>query len=366
MRSNEPSFSVVAATRPSRVKSREVGSVGSRHTVNRTSRVASSDDAFSEKSRLFRSPNRSVRRAPWRQRCTRSARRTPRCARRTPRFAPMPARPVGFVAARAGRLGRFPAPRFADVGERGRRRRAERRGPRAIRQAHLSARLRRGEAGVPRARARAHRGRGRSRLARVPVPRRRGRRVPHPRGRRRRGAEQPAPANRARRRARAGASKALSAATAIAALNPRTNVRTHLEGVTQKNALALVKDADVVLDCTDNPRARYLLSDACASLKKPLVSAAAVGTEGQLTVYVSDRAETARHVRHVRATNASDTEPIPDPDDATNATTPDRLLPCYRCVFPTPPRRATSGTARRAGFWVPSRASWGRSRRSKL
>ena len=163
--------------------------------------------------------------------------------------------------------------------------------------------------------------------------------------------------------ARAGASKALSAATAIAALNPRTNVRTHLEGVTQ-NALALVKDADVV-DCTDNPRARYLLSDACASLKKPLAPAAAVGTEGQLTVYVSDRAETARHVRrscYQRVGYRTD----PDPDDATNATTPDRLLPCYRCVFPTPPRRATSGTARRAGFWVPSRASWGRSRRSKL
>lgn len=153
--------------------------------------------------------------------------------------------------------------------------------------------------------------------------------------------------------ARAGASKALSAATAIAALNPRTNVRTHLEGVTQKNALALVKDADVVLDCTDNPRARYLLSDACASLKKPLVSAAAVGTEGQLTVYVSDRAETARHVRHVRATNASDTEPIPDPDDATNATTPDRLLPCYRCVFPTPPASRDVGNCATRGVLGP-------------
>jgi adenylyltransferase/sulfurtransferase len=108
--------------------------------------------------------------------------------------------------------------------------------------------------------------------------------------------------------ARAGASKALSAATAIAALNPNTMVKTHLEGVTPQNALALVKDADVVLDCTDNPRARYLLSDACASLSKPLVSAAAVGTEGQLTVYVSDRAETC----YESDTDASDTEPIPD------------------------------------------------------
>ncbi len=157
--------------------------------------------------------------------------------------------------------------------------------------------------------------------------------------------------------ARAGASKALSAATAIAALNPNTMVKTHLEGVTPKNVLALVKDADVVLDCTDNPHARYLLSDACASLSKPLVSAAAVGTEGQLTVYVSDRAETC----HESDTNASDTEPIPDlrsktpPDDATKPLKPrlPKRLPCYRCVFPTPPASRDVGNCATRGVLGP-------------
>ena len=154
--------------------------------------------------------------------------------------------------------------------------------------------------------------------------------------------------------ARAGASKALSAATAIAALNPNTMVKTHLEGVTPKNVLALVKDADVVLDCTDNPHARYLLSDACASLSKPLVSAAAVGTEGQLTVYVSDRAETC----HESDTDASDTEPIPDlrsktpPDDATKPY-PKKRLPCYRCVFPTPPASRDVGNCATRGVLGP-------------
>ena len=158
--------------------------------------------------------------------------------------------------------------------------------------------------------------------------------------------------------ARAGASKALSAATAIAALNPNTMVKTHLEGVTPQNALALVKDADVVLDCTDNPRARYLLSDACASLSKPLVSAAAVGTEGQLTVYVSDRAETC----YESDTDASDTEPSPDlrsktpPDDATKPLKPSTLpkrLPCYRCVFPTPPASRDVGNCATRGVLGP-------------
>ena len=138
--------------------------------------------------------------------------------------------------------------------------------------------------------------------------------------------------------ARRGASKALSAATSIAALNPSCQLTTHTEGVTPANALALVRDADVVLDCTDNVQTRYLLSDACASAGKPLVSAAAVGTEGQLTVYVRDRATTA-----VRDAGAG---LEPDARDA-------RELPCYRCVFPTPPAARDRGNCARSGVLGP-------------
>ena len=204
---------------------------------------------FSEKSRLFGlRDTRSVRRAPWRQRCTRCARRS-RAARGERRASHRCRRaPVGFVAARAGRLGRFPHPDARWTWESARRRRrAERRGPRAIRQAR--SRLRRGEAGkVPRARARSSwawavsaRPRPRTSPPRASGP-------AHPRGRRRRGAEQPAPASRRARWPRPGGitSKALSAATAIAALNPRTNVRTHLEGVTEKRAGARQRRHHVV------------------------------------------------------------------------------------------------------------------------
>ena len=62
-------------------------------------------------------------------------------------------------------------------------------------------------------------------------------------------------------------------------------VEVHKEAITPKNALPLVSQYDVVLDCTDNAPTRYLISDACVVAGKPLVSGAAIGTDGQLTVY---------------------------------------------------------------------------------
>lgn len=54
---------------------------------------------------------------------------------------------------------------------------------------------------------------------------------------------------------------------------------------TADSALASVKAADVILDCTDNFSARYALNHACWLSKKPLVSAAAIRLEGQLTTF---------------------------------------------------------------------------------
>lgn len=62
-------------------------------------------------------------------------------------------------------------------------------------------------------------------------------------------------------------------------------VEVHKKAITPKNALQLVSQYDVVLDCTDNAPTRYLISDACVVAGKPLVSGAAIGTDGQLTVY---------------------------------------------------------------------------------
>lgn len=59
----------------------------------------------------------------------------------------------------------------------------------------------------------------------------------------------------------------------------------HKGALTPQNALDLVRQYDAVLDCTDNAPTRYLISDACVVCHKPLISGAAIGTDGQLTVY---------------------------------------------------------------------------------
>ncbi|DBA82552.1 TPA: Adenylyltransferase and sulfurtransferase MOCS3 [Trebouxia sp. C0005] len=103
--------------------------------------------------------------------------------------------------------------------------------------------------------------------------------------------------------ARVGKHKAESALAACRQLNSTNKVEVHKEAVTPKNALPLVSQYDVVLDCTDNAPTRYLISDACVVAGKPLVSGAAIGTDGQLTVYNYG-------------------------EDG----------PCYRCLFPVAPR----------------------------
>ena len=84
--------------------------------------------------------------------------------------------------------------------------------------------------------------------------------------------------------AAASAHKSESAAAACRALNPLVTLDVHREGLSPTNALELTAPYDVVVDCSDNAPTRYLVNDACVLLGKPLVSAAAIGTEGQLSV----------------------------------------------------------------------------------
>ena len=121
---------------------------------------------------------------------------------------------------------------------------------------------------------------------------------------------------------RVGVAKAQSGFWSCKALNPCVNVKVELKGFTKDNA-DLLSNQTVVLDCTDNVPTRYMLSDACAALAIPLVSAAAVGLEGQLTVYNLH------------------------PD-----------TPCYRCVWPKPPAAGDCTNCARGGCWVPCPVSW--------
>ena len=113
-------------------------------------------------------------------------------------------------------------------------------------------------------------------------------------------------------------SKAHSGAMSCKALNPHVNVEVALEGLTKDNACDLVFRHTIVLDCTDNVPTRYMLSDACVLMGRPLVSAAAVSLEGQLTVY---------NLHEVG--------------------------PCYRCVWPKPPAAGDCTSCARGGVLGP-------------
>jgi adenylyltransferase and sulfurtransferase len=82
-----------------------------------------------------------------------------------------------------------------------------------------------------------------------------------------------------------GVLKTESLHSACAALNSSNTVIQHNEKLRPDNAVTLCAAYDVVADCSDNPATRYLVNDACMATGTPLVSGAAVGTDGQLSVY---------------------------------------------------------------------------------
>ena len=100
--------------------------------------------------------------------------------------------------------------------------------------------------------------------------------------------------------ARVGQPKVDSARQALLAINPKLNITTLAERVDGVRMGALVADADVVLDCSDNFATRQAINAACVQHGVPLVSGAAIRFDGQLAVY--------------------------NPQDPKS--------PCYACVFP--------------------------------
>jgi molybdopterin/thiamine biosynthesis adenylyltransferase/rhodanese-related sulfurtransferase len=100
-----------------------------------------------------------------------------------------------------------------------------------------------------------------------------------------------------------GVAKVESAAQRIGDLNPDVNVIQHRQRLDAASVLDIFKDYDVIVDGTDNFPTRYLINDAAVRLNKPVVSAAILGFEAQLSVFDTSH-----------------------PDG-----------PCYHCLFPVPP-----------------------------
>ena len=82
-----------------------------------------------------------------------------------------------------------------------------------------------------------------------------------------------------------GTNKAVSAKQTIYEINPDVNVQTVQKKSSEAEFAELVAKADVVVDCSDNFATRYALNRVCFMLKKPLVSGAAIGFEGQISVF---------------------------------------------------------------------------------
>ena len=82
-----------------------------------------------------------------------------------------------------------------------------------------------------------------------------------------------------------GKPKADLARAAIAAVNPGVRVETHAARFDADNALELIRRHDIVVDCSDNFRTKYLINDAAVLARKPAVFASVYQYEGQLQVY---------------------------------------------------------------------------------
>jgi sulfur-carrier protein adenylyltransferase/sulfurtransferase len=82
-----------------------------------------------------------------------------------------------------------------------------------------------------------------------------------------------------------GRQKVELARAAVQALNPTVRVETYPVRFSAGNARALLADYDVIVDCTDNFRAKYLINDAAVLMHRPAVFASVYQYEGQLQVY---------------------------------------------------------------------------------
>jgi molybdopterin/thiamine biosynthesis adenylyltransferase len=96
-----------------------------------------------------------------------------------------------------------------------------------------------------------------------------------------------------------GQPKALAAAKHLSEVNPHIQLKPIIEILNDDNLFELIAQVDAVLDCSDNFNTRDAVNRACVQADKPLISAAAIGLSGQLSVFYGSR-----------------------------------QFPCYRCLYP--------------------------------
>lgn len=111
--------------------------------------------------------------------------------------------------------------------------------------------------------------------------------------------------------------KAEAAARKLAAINSSVHVEPVVTDIDRTNIAELVKDADLILDGTDNFEIRYLINDVAVQEGKPWVYGGCIGSHGQtMTILPGD-------------------------------------TPCLRCVFQAAPAPGEGGTCETAGVLSP-------------
>ena len=103
-----------------------------------------------------------------------------------------------------------------------------------------------------------------------------------------------------------GSPKATTAASHLVKMNDHIDYEAFKQNLRPENAETFIKNYDIIVDCTDNFTARYLINDYCVKLNKPFVYGAIHQFEGQISVF-----------------NFRDSD--------------DNLGPTYRCLFPEQP-----------------------------
>lgn len=117
--------------------------------------------------------------------------------------------------------------------------------------------------------------------------------------------------------------------------NPQIVVEAYTEMLSAENATALLALADIVVDCTDNFAARYLINDVCAFANKPWVYGSIAKFEGQVAVFNALMKYTKVENQDIMASQTSD-------DSFTRSLN-------YRDIFPNPPGQGEIQNCAEAG-----------------
>lgn len=94
--------------------------------------------------------------------------------------------------------------------------------------------------------------------------------------------------------------KAVVAAEYLKKINSAIRIESHTTDMNYET-IEILKNYDLILDCTDNMETRFLLNDFCVNNSKPWIYASAVGTKGRMLVFM-----------------------------------PIKSNPCFRCLFSSP------------------------------